>query len=262
MLEQVLPPLSHPPIAEVVCGVVFDPIPALDPLTLGWYAANRRETFPTHQIQPALADAGEIYIGPSMPIRAWLLSKDGSFVLQVQHDRIFFNWRRGAASYPRFRDTLSSPGILTRSLDEFERFAAFCAQELGQQVAIRRAELTKVDHLVEGEHWTDLDDLGVLVPALSSLRSLASGSTASRPSFHVSFSGSAAACEVVTALTWQTTDVGRRRVVLETRVSGHVGGDWPTVRAYIEALNREANMTFGRTIPQEQRQRRFNGEEK
>lgn len=153
---------ERPPITEVVCGWVYDAL-ALDPLLLGIYWDQRKDEFPKRQLQPAVFDGPAIVFGHGAS-RAMLDSADSSVLLQIQHDRFFMNWRGSGERYPRFTGGNGREGLLPRALSEFDRFGAFCEARLAARPHVRRLELTKVDRLRRGVDWSDLEDLGRLVP--------------------------------------------------------------------------------------------------
>lgn len=75
----------------------FANLAGLDPVLIGAYWQERREEFPGRQLHEALQDPNEIVWSASPLVRVWLLSREGEFVLQMQHDRFYLNWRRGGA---------------------------------------------------------------------------------------------------------------------------------------------------------------------
>jgi hypothetical protein len=156
------PVLDRPPIVEVVCGFVFEPLP-LDGLMLGVYWDQRKADYPSHSLQPAVLDGAVIVLGATMG-RAMLESADGAHLLQVQPDRIYVNWRARGGEYPRFSPQPEGAGLLQRALAEYGRFAAFCEARAGARPTLRRVEVLKIDILRRGEVWTDVDDLAELVP--------------------------------------------------------------------------------------------------
>lgn len=163
---KVFPALARPPLVEVVCGVVFDSFPELDALVLGVYWNSRKEEYPGHSLQVALADDLSIENGV-FPARAVVVSADGQFILQLQHDRFFMNWRATGGEYPRFSENHAPRGLLVRAMEEYERFCVFITDRFGRRPVARRIELTKIDLLRRGEHWRDLDDLATMIPMTS-----------------------------------------------------------------------------------------------
>jgi uncharacterized protein (TIGR04255 family) len=168
---QSFPELLKPPIAEVVCGVVFDSFDDLDALLLGVYWNSRAGEFPKRSLQPALVDEVGFAIG-AFPMRAFLATLDDQFVLQLQHDRFFMNWRSTGSAYPRFSEQHGSGGLLVRALREFQNFATFLESRCEKSPSVQRVELTKIDILRRGEHWSDLDDLVRLVPVTGVFREI------------------------------------------------------------------------------------------
>lgn len=171
-MEQPLGQLKEPPIVEVVCGISFRPIASLDPLSLGAFWKDRRAEYPRREFKAPIVPPGplglEIDLGPDRgPLRTWLISKDDVFILQVQHDRFYLNWRARQDDYPRFSDREGRKGLLSLFLSQQEAFERFCEHELGTKLDIQGIELAKIDHLERDRHWKDARDLGVLMPMLS-----------------------------------------------------------------------------------------------
>ncbi len=169
--ELTFPELLKPPIEEVVCGVVFDSFAELDALLLGVYWDSRAVDFPKRSLQPALMDDIGFAMG-AFPMRAFLATPDDQFVIQLQHDRFFMNWRSTGGAYPRFSEKHGQGGLLLRALGEFEKFASFLDSRCKRRPSIRRIELTKIDVLRRGEQWRDLDDLVQLVPVTGVFREI------------------------------------------------------------------------------------------
>lgn len=110
---------AAPPVNEVALALQFsEPVVDLD--VLADFSRALRATFPDRQQQPPLPKMSEpvgLFSPPPLQIefgltslpRTWLLSEDGHRLIQVQADRLVFNWRllQGDQPYPRFV-TLSS----------------------------------------------------------------------------------------------------------------------------------------------------------
>jgi hypothetical protein len=168
--------LDAPPIEEVVCGVLFPALPGLDTVAAGAYWHERVADFPKKEVQPPiLAPQTGNVIRLKRPTvqRAWLVSASEDFLIQIQEDRFYLNWRRRDAEYPRFGDHEGRQGVLSQMLKELERFEDFCARTLQAKPVPAQAHLAKIDHLVEGQHWKDLPDLVSTIPALGALTQFA-----------------------------------------------------------------------------------------
>jgi uncharacterized protein (TIGR04255 family) len=115
--EAPLPRFRKPPVSEVALGVQFSPI--LNPVHLGLYYLKVRSGFPKIQVQPPILPAFETFgtsgtgltmglptfgggavVGPRM----WFMSDDDNLLIQLQSDRLLFNWRGGVqgSAYPHF----------------------------------------------------------------------------------------------------------------------------------------------------------------
>lgn len=179
-----LPSLARPPITEVVCGIRFRRLPALDPLLQGRFWSTVASEFPKRSLNEPLSDPGtaEFWIGPPR-VRSWFTSADDAFVVQVQDDRFYLNWRRRGGSYPRFGDH-EEPGVLSRALKEFERFSTFCGEHAGGPPQVEGIELAKINILFRGEEWETMTDIADLLPATAGLSKLADEAS---PEFQLSF---------------------------------------------------------------------------
>jgi len=248
--------LDRPPIVEVVCGVAFESIARLDPVTIGAYSRDRAGDYPVHELHPVLAEAGErIFIGPS-PLRVWLVSADEQCVLQLQHDRFYLNWRKREAEYPRFNDYEGNLGLLSKALAEFDEFAKFCAQSLGVEPQPTRIELAKVDHFTEGQHWEGMQDLSALVPAIRGGLEIASSDDATMVALQI-FEQSQMGLVTASIGPFRAPS-GARALSLETRIVAPTTGG-VSLSAAFKTANDELNRLFSRIVPNVQRQRFMKG---
>lgn len=166
--SEAFPSLERPPVVEVVCGVVFEPLP-LDGIVLGVYWDERQSDFPERHLQPAFADGPEFILG-NPPLRAVMTSPDNVRVLQIQHDRFFMNWRAVGEAYPRFSTRGGRPGLLSQALAEFELLGTFCEKRRLPRPTPVRVELTKIDMIESQKHWEGVDDLARVVPITGTFR--------------------------------------------------------------------------------------------
>ena len=141
MSDDRLPRFRKAPVAEVAFGVQFQ-APVLSAPHLLQYFDRLKARFPKIQFQPPLPPAFETFgpasplvlpivpflfgsfqgmAGPQMPSpRMWISSADDSMLIQLQQDRLHFNWRAGAnleRPYPHY-DALHAE--FERALDELE----------------------------------------------------------------------------------------------------------------------------------------------
>lgn len=158
---------EKPPINEVICGFIFEPM-AVDALDFGVYWEARRNEFPIKELHPPLINAPVgnehmIQVAASSAMRAWLISNEEDLILQLQHDRFYLNWRAKEHVYPRFSDQQEGRGLKSRAIMEWERFASFLNGRTGTAVRLSQIELAKVDVLPRGKYWSDFADLGKLM---------------------------------------------------------------------------------------------------
>lgn len=250
--------LESPPIKEVICGFLFDPV-ALDPVVIGEYARERRDQFPKHQLQPAIEAATEpgfvIQFAPIPPLRVWLLSADESLLLQVQRDRFYVNWRSRGGDYPRF-----TGGLRERTIAELEKFADFAERAIGSDLRLRQLEFGKVDHMLEGETWNGTGDLATMLPALAPFLSLSAGTM---PAVSIRFDDrvqdAVLTCKIDTTLALQRANPHQpvRGVKLETQVILPLTA--PPIAEHLDLANTIVNAAFARFIPEKERIARFGG---
>lgn len=131
-----LPEFDAPPVAETSVGIQFDGLEGYTTLTAATYWDRIRSRYPKLEEHPPLDPVFETF-GPTnsqpgqvqvqvlqgvIQPRVWFVNNDGDELVQLQKDRLFFNWRRLDSSqpYPRYarvREELKS------SLAELEGWA-------------------------------------------------------------------------------------------------------------------------------------------
>ena len=128
--EVPLPRFRKPPVSEVAVGVQFPG--ALNPVHLGLYYQRVKGDFPKVQVQPAIPPTFETFgtapiVAFGIPTitlqpRMWFISDDEDSLIQLQSDRLIFNWRGGLreSEYPHFEKVYTGFG---RALDELETLA-------------------------------------------------------------------------------------------------------------------------------------------
>ena len=255
--DQPLEPLAAPPIEEVVCGVMFPPLPGLDTIAAGAYWHERAGDFPNKEIHPGIVPPNVLRMG-LMPQRAWLVSAGQDFLIQVQEDRFYLNWRRRDAEYPRFRDHDGRLGVLSRMLEELDLFSAFCGRMLGASPVPAQVHLAKIDHLVEGKHWNVLPDLASAIPALGVLTQFAQ---TPMPALALRFDeiredGAELSVHLDTALR-ALPGLKAARILKIEQIAARPMGHERDLRSSFEAMNGELNDVFGRLLPRPVRQRLF-----
>jgi uncharacterized protein (TIGR04255 family) len=104
-------------VSEVALGIQFSPI--LNPVHFGLYYEKVKSRFPKMQVQPPIVPQFETFgtssvtsplgspafAGPAVMMpRMWYMSENDNLLIQLQNDRLLFNWRGGlqGANYPHF----------------------------------------------------------------------------------------------------------------------------------------------------------------
>lgn len=238
-----VPRLEAPPIVEVVCGFFFSPVPALDPLFVGKYWAEKKERhgYPMRQLHPPVADRPGIVFGDGVgPLRSWLVSASDEYVIQIQPDRLYFNWRRRSGEYPHFRDHAGNEGVLTKGLRELGELSDFCAATLGQKLSPLRLELAKIDQLVQPRHFTDFRDLAKLVRVVAPVLSV---TKSGEPMLNLNIVEARDGYEVLFQMTNSALGPnGEPAVQFETRTNAEVGN--VSIREKFLAMNDVVNEVF------------------
>lgn len=162
---------EKPPVNEVVCSVLFDPIKALLTPHIGllWQrfqpdypfcddvapVAPNVEVFNNHVIETML----QLSDIPPLP-RVWFISSDETKVVQIQRDRLIHNWRKICpdSEYPTY------DSLIKAFQGHFKSFNVFLQEaELGT-IQIRQYELSYVNQISQGEGWETLEDIGKIFP--------------------------------------------------------------------------------------------------
>jgi len=169
LLTKEFPSIERPPIQEVVFGFIFNPLPSFDMLDVGLYWRERRGDYPRKAIQPAIADAADpILLASTAMQRAWFITEQEDYLLQIQQNRFYMNWRHQGKLYPRFHGREGRQGLLKRAMKEFKDFEQFLKTHLNIDVlTLTRMELAKISVLRRGNHYNDRDDLCRLMKVAS-----------------------------------------------------------------------------------------------
>jgi len=157
-----LPSFDRPPVTEVVCGFVFEPLQGfLLPHAGVYWEAIRREFPECAHAAPLGIDGSPGWqdeaTGLPLP-RLWFISEDKRELLQLQGDCFYFNWRRRDEHdvYPRFSAVFDG---FKQQLAVFLRFLE--EQKLPAPV-ITGCDLTYVNHIPQDVGWNSVEDLSAV----------------------------------------------------------------------------------------------------
>lgn len=245
-----LEPLEAPPIVEVACGFLFEPMPQIDPISIGAFWHSLKSQFPERALRYPVEDgAGQLTVGNAPPpMRAWMISATGETLLQVQRDRVFFNWRAVGPEYPRFS---AAGGVRSQALEAFEGLSDYLDETFGCRPAVRAVEVLKIDMLEQGTHWDDHSDLARMFPALATVLA---GGPLGHPSLNLRLAGEQEGCTLRLKVDL-LNQVGSNAIRLET-IARALTAD-SSVEGALSRANEGANQLFSWLIPKDQRETRF-----
>jgi len=170
-----LPEYDNPPLNEVVCGILFRRIDDLLNPYLGiLWEKYKPEYSQCREVVPLLPLIENFdrrpqpeapYIDVEAPLlpRTWFVHADGNGVIQIQRDRFHHNWRkmRPDDEYPRYQSVID---MFRTHLEKFVQFLD--ENQLGTLTPLQY-ELTYINHIMKGEGWETIGDVGRVFPSLS-----------------------------------------------------------------------------------------------
>ena len=161
---------ENPPIHEIVCGVLFNPIKDLRTGYFGILWQKFKHDFPgVEDHSPILPISEEDFNNQTItpPHRVWFVHKNHNELIQVQFNRFHHNWRkrRPDDEYPGYETVVEHfEGYLSC-------FQEFLAEENLENLVARQYELTYIDHILQNEGWETLNNLEKIFPSFASLKS-------------------------------------------------------------------------------------------
>lgn len=158
-----MPNYRKPPVVEVAIGVQFAPITKLTVPYVGLFWDRIRETFVRaeeqgplpHIVEPPPPEPQFILMDkPELP-RTWFLNEKGDRILQVQRDRLHYNWRKVQPEdqYPRY------PIVKREFFDYWTCFCAFLKEQKFPAPVIDQCELVYVNHIPKEAGWSSVSEL-------------------------------------------------------------------------------------------------------
>ena len=170
-----LPSYEEPPVIEVACGIVFEPLNDLLVPHFGLLWERFRKEYPQCQEVPPLAAAIEsfeeargqrlrIEVGTLPPLpRVWFQHETGSGLIQLQRDRFHYNWRKfgPADAYPRFEN------VIENFRQHFDQLESFLRENNLSNIRPVQYELTYINHIEQKEAMPHLSNIGITFPDFS-----------------------------------------------------------------------------------------------
>jgi uncharacterized protein (TIGR04255 family) len=153
---------KRPPVVEVVCGVRFHTGGKMKVAHLGAFWATLKDTYPVAEEAAPIMRA-PIDPQPDMAPRTWLITGDGSELIQLQKDWFLLNWKKANDSQP-----YPSYQIVKSAFDRrFGEFLHFLASER-IDISYKEFELTYVNHISNANGLGEVGEVALLVDHLFS----------------------------------------------------------------------------------------------
>lgn len=155
------PDFGSPPVEEVVLSVQFEALTDFRLPHFGLLWSRYEDEYPNTEDKVPLSQVVEDFGPPRpqtlqfqilqepAPRRCWFISRAGTELIQIQHDRFVVNWRKAGtdAPYPRYEH------VRKRFVSHFRKFEAFLRDKNLGAISPNQCEVTYVNHLPAGRGW-------------------------------------------------------------------------------------------------------------
>ena len=169
-MEKVLPDYERPPVIEVVCGILFEPLEKFLVPHFGLLWEKYKSDYPHCREAPPLTPVIEHFAEsprvdihftdvPPLP-RIWFVHKNDNGIIQVQRDRFLHNWKKVKPEdeYPRY------PTVIELFEDRLSKFKLFLEENKLGVIQPLQYEMTYINHIPQGEGWKNLNDIRHIFP--------------------------------------------------------------------------------------------------
>lgn len=160
-----LPQFEAPPVNEVAFGVKYAPVEDMRLAHFGLYWSQLKSEFnrsdtavPIAPIVPT-QEALDLATGLPMP-RTWLIHNNEEYLIQLQLDMFFLNWRKmeKTQKYPHYSQIKPQ---FEKHLDQYFDFLE--SEGLARPEPLG-CELTYVNIIPRGEGWENLSKISAMMP--------------------------------------------------------------------------------------------------
>jgi uncharacterized protein (TIGR04255 family) len=153
---ETLPSYKRPPVDEVVCGFTFEPLRQFKIPHIGLLWEKFRNDYPNVQHAVPIATDTSLLVdeitGIPLP-RVWFISKADNELIQLQVDRLYYNWRHRGDDYPRYASIITKFEMVKSALE------SFMSELMLGTIKPLECELTYINHIPKGQGWENIDDL-------------------------------------------------------------------------------------------------------
>lgn len=175
---------ARPPLVETATSVQFYPLQKFGNAMLAkfWHDHFKDEYPDTQDAEPIESQDERFGEGPtpraqmmlrfgrSSAARLRMLSDDRHWMIQIQNNRLVFNWRKlGTHDYPRWNCTLP------RFRDAYAKLERFADEHKLGSIVPDQWEVTYANHLVRGTDWQSIEEWPALLPGLFGRPAIAEG---------------------------------------------------------------------------------------
>lgn len=140
---------ERPPVTETSLGIQFSPVPGWDVHFFGLFGERVKLEYPLFEsAAPVILDPqSPVFLSRVPKIRGLYTSEARTDLVQIQDDFFFVNWRKTAEStgYPGY------PAARARFINQWSTFRGFLASFGIESPAIRRYQVTYVNHSEQNE---------------------------------------------------------------------------------------------------------------
>jgi len=165
------PQYANPPIIELVLGVQFNSIPGFTTGHSGWFwrehlgpdwKVSEGQPVPeqTEAFGSLLTSRMGFQLSQNPASRLMAENKTGDRLLQIQHSRMHYNWRKKNDEYPHFEQVFDEFNA------HFTTFKEFVVNAGLNPVVTNQWEVTYVDHIPSGELWQRAEEFHNVFPGL------------------------------------------------------------------------------------------------
>jgi uncharacterized protein (TIGR04255 family) len=166
-----LPDFANPPVDEVVLSVEFAALPGFGVPHFGLFWERIRSEYPKFEVKPPLSSPGDqfapnqvsLQLLATPEVRCWFLEESGSYLLQLQNDRLLLNWRKvvGTETYPRY------PMLRDRFERAWIAFLDFLSAEGIPSPRVVQCEVLYVNNIAYDKGWKGFGELHKVVGTLA-----------------------------------------------------------------------------------------------
>lgn len=156
-MDYPFPSYKSPPLNEVSIGLQFQSLEGLKIPHFGLFWNLIQKDFPVVEHASPILAQSETFNTMPLP-RVFFIDKSDTMLLQLQSDRINFNWRfrDGSDPYPHFHT------IAAKFFELFNIFDDFLGKAAIGVILPTVAEVTYINLLEQGREWNTMEDVATV----------------------------------------------------------------------------------------------------